>query len=214
MRLLYRVGRVVAFVTAQVLCAERAFGLRHVPLRVPVLLASNHQSFLDPLLLTYLLERECHYMARDTLFSNPYFGRLLSSLNTFPIKRATGDVAGVKETLRRLKSGALVLTFPEGTRSSDGRILPFQAGVFAVALRARVPVVPAVLEGAYEVWPKTRKLPRPARVWVEYGPPMPAETILNLGARAAAVEFTARVRALQSKLRRRIGAAPFTYDGH
>jgi len=212
MRLLYRVGRVSAFVSAQAFCAERVFGLHHVPRCGAVLLASNHQSFLDPLLVTCILPRECHYMARDTLFRNKYFARLLGALNAFPIKRATADIAGVRETLRRLKGGALVLTFPEGTRSSDGRILPFQPGTFTIARKAGVAVIPVAVEGAYDAWPRSGKFPRPARVWVEYGPPTPADVIANCEIKQIAVEFTARVRALHNGLRRRIGRKPFAYD--
>ncbi len=212
MRGIYRFGRFMSFWAAQGFCAERVFGLRHVPARGPILLAANHQSFLDPILLTYALPRECHYMARDTLFANPYFARLIRLVNAFPIKRSTADLAGVKETLRRLKAGALVLTFPEGTRTPDGRVQPFQPGVFTIARKAGVPVVPAAVEGAYEVWPRNSRLPHPARVWVEYGPAIPTDAIAGVDAQQAAAELTAMVRVLHNDLRRRAGREPFEYD--
>ncbi len=212
MRLVYQGGRLVAFCIAQGLGAERVFGLRHVPRTGPVLLAANHQSFLDPMLLTYALPRECHYIARDTLFRNKYFGRLIRSVNAFPIKRGTADLAGVKQALRRLKSGALVLTFPEGTRSTDGRVHPFHPGIFPLVRKAGAVVVPAAVEGAFEVWPRSSKLPRPARVWVEYGLPISSAALARIDARQAAAELTARVRALHNNLRQRIGRTPFQYD--
>ena len=214
MRLIYHVGRLFTFCVAQGLCMERVFGIRYVPRTGPILLAANHQSFLDPMLLTYALPRECHYMARDTLFRNPYFARLIRTVNAFPIKRATADLAGVKETLRRLKAGALVLTFPEGTRSPDGRVCLFQPGVFTIARKAGASIVPAAIEGAYEAWPRGNKFPRPARVCVQYGPPMPVDRVASPEAKAAAAELTHRVRAIHNDLRRRIGRAPFDYDDH
>ncbi|MCK4660551.1 MAG: 1-acyl-sn-glycerol-3-phosphate acyltransferase [Phycisphaerae bacterium] len=176
-----------------------------------MLLASNHQSFLDPILLTNALPRECHYMARDTLFRNKHFARIIRMYNSFPIKRGKADLAGVKETLRRLKAGVLVLTFPEGTRSPDGRVFPFHPGVFAIARKARVPIVPAAIEGAHEAWPRGAKLPRPARVWVEYGQPIPVDVIRGTDARQATKDLTAQVRTLHNNLRRRIGRKPFDY---
>ncbi len=214
MRLAYQAGRLVAFCIGQGMGAERVFALRNVPRTGPVLLAANHQSFLDPMLLTYALPRECHYMARDTLFRNKYFGRLIRLVNAFPIKRGTADLTGMKEALRRLKSGALVLTFPEGTRSTDGRVHPFHPGLFSLIRRAGAPVVPAAVEGAFDIWPRSSKLPRPARVWVEYGLPIPGAALACLDARQAAGELTARVRTLHNPLRRRIGRAPFQYDDH
>ena len=213
MRLFYQAGRVVSFFVAQALCGERVFGVRRVPRTDPVLLTANHQSFLDPMLLTYALPRECHYMARDTLFHNEHFARIIRKLNAFPIKRATADLAGVKEALRRLSAGALVLAFPEGTRTTNGRVGPFQPGVFTIARRAGVSVVPAAIEGAFETWPRGSKLPRPARVCVEYGPPLRPDALAHLDAKQAAAEITRRVRTLHNALRRRIGRRPFEYAG-
>ena len=212
MRPIYQLGRLVSFLFGQGFCAERIYGLRHVPLRIPVLMAANHQSFFDPMLLTYPIERECHYMARDTLFRNRYFAALIRTVNAYPIKRSTADMAGVKETLRRLKAGALVLTFPEGTRTPDGRVYPFHPGVLTIARKAGVPIIPAAVEGAFEVWPRGGRIPRPTRVWVQYGPAVPQELIHSTDARAAALELTGIVRALHNRLRVRVGRPPLEYD--
>lgn len=150
----------------------RAFGMRHVPRTGGVLLVSNHQSFLDPVLVGLPLPRECHYMARDTLFNNRWFGWLISYLNAFPVKRGTADTGAIKETIRRLRGGYAVLTFPEGTRTRDGRIGPMRAGVVLVARKTQVPIVPTLILGAYEAWPRTAKLPRPRRMLVAFGPPL------------------------------------------
>lgn len=150
----------------------RVFGTRHVPRQGGVLLVSNHQSFLDPILATLALPRECSYMARDTLFRRPAFGRLIRFLNAFPVKRGTADLGAIRETLRRLKRGELVLTFPEATRTPDGSIGPMRAGVILLARKTRVPVVPALILGAFESWPRTAKLPVPRPIRVVYGPPL------------------------------------------
>jgi 1-acyl-sn-glycerol-3-phosphate acyltransferase len=135
-------------------------------------LVSNHQSFLDPMLAALALPRECSYMARDSLFRHPLFGRLIAYYNAYPVKRDTADIGAIKETLRRLKAGKVVLTFPEGTRTRDGRIGEMRAGVILLARKTRVPLVPTLILGAFEAWPRTSRLPRPRPVLVAYGPPL------------------------------------------
>jgi len=153
-------------------CRGRVFGVRNVPRRGGVLLVSNHQSYLDPVLATLALPREGNYMARDTLFRQRHFRRLIEYLNAFPVKRGAADVGAVKEMLRRLKGGQVVLAFPEATRTADGSIGPMRAGVILVARKARVPVVPTLILGAFEAWPRTAVLPRPHPVLVAYGEPL------------------------------------------
>lgn len=164
--------RLGANVLFTLLLRGRVFGVRNVPREGGVLLVCNHQSFFDPVLATLALPRECHYMARDTLFRNRWFRRLIESLNAFPVKRDRADVGAIKETLRRLKRGALVTVFPEGTRTWDGRVGPMQPGVVLMARKARVPLVPTLILGAHEVWPRQVAVPRPAPVIVAYGRPL------------------------------------------
>ncbi len=172
MRRGYAFLRLVAQLLLTFLFRGRVFGTRHVPLTGGVLLVSNHQSFLDPVLATLAIPRECHYMARDTLFHHPTLRRVIEYLNAFPVKRGTADMGAIKETLRRLKAGKVVLTFPEATRTTDGRIGPMRAGVVLLARKARVPIVPTLILGAFEAWPRTRKLPVPRPILVAYEEPI------------------------------------------
>ncbi len=172
MRRYYGYCRLAAQMLFLLLCRGRVFGLRNVPLEGGVLLVCNHQSFFDPILATLALPRECHYMARDTLFRNRWFRRLIESLNAFPVKRGSVDVGAIKQTFRRLKNGALVTIFPEATRTLDGSVRPMQPGVVLIARKARVPLVPTLILGAYEAWPRQSALPRPAPVIIAYGEPL------------------------------------------
>jgi 1-acyl-sn-glycerol-3-phosphate acyltransferase len=142
-----------------------------------VLLLANHECWFDPAFVTTPLQREVHYVARDSLFSYPFFGRLIHSLNAFPIRRGMNDVRAVKETIRRLRAGEAVCLFPEGTRSPDGRIHEFHSGVINLASRTNVPIVPVLIDGAFDAWPKTRTLPRCGHVRIVYGNPIqPAQS--------------------------------------
>ena len=177
MRLYYRFMRFLSQVAMMLYFRMRVFGVGRFPKTGGVLLVSNHQSFLDPLLATCAVYREGNYMARDTLFANPLFGRLIASLNAFPVKRGAGDVGAVKETLRRLKAGKVVLVFPEGTRTRDGSIGTINPNSLSIARRAGVAIVPAVVDGAYEAWPRSKSLPRPGTVYVTYAEPLTAEQV-------------------------------------
>jgi 1-acyl-sn-glycerol-3-phosphate acyltransferase len=160
-----------------------------------VILAANHQSFLDPPFVAACLPRETSFMARRSLFEIPLLGPIIVACNAFPIERNTGDVRGVKNAIDRLRSGSALLLFPEGTRSRDGRIGPLKGGIRLLAERAGVPVVPVLVDGAFKVWPKGRPFPRLAgRVWVRFGKPVSTE--------GSDEEFAARLRSAFETIKR------------
>jgi 1-acyl-sn-glycerol-3-phosphate acyltransferase len=151
----------------------RVFGLENLPSKGGVLLASNHQSVLDPVLVAMVLPREMHFMARRTLFRIPVFRAIIVSYNAFAIERDSADVKGVKEAIRRLEAGNILLVFPEGTRTGDGSIGRMKPGIGMLAERAAVPIVPVLIQGAYEVLPKGALLPRLGRISIVFGKPLP-----------------------------------------
>ncbi len=173
---------------------------------------SNHQSFLDPVLMSLALRRPMHYMARDTLFKVPILRPIIESLNSIPLRRGTADTGAIKEAMRRLKKGAQVVVFAEGTRTDDGRINPFLPGVAILAQRAAKWTVPVVIDGAFEAWPRTQLLPSAgARIVVRYGKPISQEE-----ARASKpAEFVENVRrrliVAQTEVRARAGLPVFDY---
>ncbi len=144
------------------------------------LVCANHQSYFDPPLVGLTCDRRMNYLARDTLFRVPGLAQLIWFLDAIPIDREGGGLAGLKETLKRLKAGELVLIFPEGTRTHDGEVAPLKPGFIAVARRSKVPLVPVGIDGAYQSWPRTAKLPRPTRLAVVIGPPISPEQVAEL----------------------------------
>lgn len=187
------------------------YGRRHLPRRGPVLILCNHQSYLDPLVVGSPLPWECHFMARDTLFQRGGFGRLITYLNAFPVRQEGSDIAAVRETVRRLRAGAVVCIFAEGSRTPDGRIHPLPRGALLIAQRAGVPLLPAVLEGLFEIWPRSSTLPRPGPCWLEYGELIPAEHVRSGDAAQLAGEMTTRLRTMHNRLRQRAGREPYDY---
>ena len=115
----------------------RYYGRENIPTSGGVLVVSNHQSHFDPPLVGMGVPRQMNYLARDTLFRFAPLGRLIHSVNAIPIDREGVGLSGIKESLRRLKRGEMLLVFPEGTRSRDGKIAPFRPGFTALACAER-----------------------------------------------------------------------------
>jgi len=209
----YRVCRLGCRAYMTVLQFGRVYDRWHVPATGPVLLVSNHQSFFDPVVVGYGLGREVDYMARETLFINPLFRTLIRWVNAFPVKRNEVDIQAVKETFRRLKAGHAVLLFPEGTRTSDGRIAEFKPGLAVLARKAKVPVLPVVIDGAYEAWPRTSPVPRPLiPICVKYGQPFSVDQIGEYRPEEFTRLIHRRMIHMQGELRRQVGRMPYHYD--
>jgi len=143
-----------------------------VPLVGPVILASNHLSFLDPPLVGSGLARGINYMARKSLFRYPGIGALLRSWNAVPVDRDGGSAAGLKEILDRLKRGGAIIMFPEGTRSRNGLLQPGRSGIGLAIIKSSAPVIPVRVFGTFEAYGKGIRFPLPHRVQVKYGQPL------------------------------------------
>jgi 1-acyl-sn-glycerol-3-phosphate acyltransferase len=162
----------MARVFANIFWKFRVYGLENIPREGGVLLASNHQSVFDPVLVAMVLPREMHFMARRTLFRNPVFRAIIVSYNAFPIDRDSADVKGVKTAIARLEAGNILLVFPEGTRTGDGSVGRMKPGIGMLAERAAVPIVPVLIHGAYEALGKGRLIPRPGMISLVFGKPL------------------------------------------
>jgi 1-acyl-sn-glycerol-3-phosphate acyltransferase len=179
-------------------------GAERVPARGPLVFVANHQSHLDPTIVGVLVrDRPFTALARSTLFRFRPFAMLIRLLRALPIQRGRGDRAAFQGMLDELEAGRCVLMFPEGTRSADGTIGVFQPGVLRIVRRSGATVVPVAVEGAYDIWPKVRSLPRlTGRVAVAAGEPIPATTIID----GSAQESLARLAAVVDRLRLQLRA--------
>ncbi|MBU0633465.1 MAG: (d)CMP kinase [Candidatus Omnitrophica bacterium] len=137
-------------------------------------IASNHSSFLDPVVLTIATDRILNFMAKEDLFTgNRFFNWLIRSLNAFPVKRDRADVGAIRLAVEKLKRGDVLIMFPEGTRSRNGQIKDAQVGIAVVAAKAGVPVIPAFISGTDRALPVKAKIPVPfIPVKVVFGSPL------------------------------------------
>ncbi|ACX52265.1 1-acyl-sn-glycerol-3-phosphate acyltransferase [Ammonifex degensii KC4] len=140
----------------------RVEGLEHFPREGPVIVAANHQSYLDPVALGCALPRRVYYMAKEELFHIPVLRTLIRWLGAFPVKREEMDRRALRTALNLLARGQVVGIFPEGTRSREGKLLPLQPGAALLALKSGAPVVPVALTGTRGWWGRVRvKIGRP-----------------------------------------------------
>jgi len=155
----------------------RVFHPERVPPTGPVILAANHESFLDPMLVGAGLKRDINYLARESLFRFPGLGALLRSWNSVPVDRDGGGAAGLKAILDRLLAGGAIILFPEGTRSRDGKIQKARSGIGLTVIKSNGLVIPVRVFGTYEAFGRHLKFPRPRRVAVKYGEPLRFESL-------------------------------------
>lgn len=197
----YDAFRVVARLIGTVCFRVRWVGSENFPSAGGALVCANHQSFFDPVLVGLTCNRRMNYLARDTLFKSPILAPLIRYLDAIPIDREGGGLAGLKETLRRLKAGEQVLIFPEGTRSRDGEVSALKPGFCSVTRRSKVPLVPVGLDGAYQAWPRTAKLPKLGRIAVVVGEPISPERIAELSDEEVVAELERRIKECHAQAR-------------
>jgi len=120
----------------------------------PVILAMNHQSYLDPPLAGITCDRAIYFLTRRTLLDVPLLGWFLPKLNVIPVNQEGVDRSAIKALIRVLKAGNGVLLFPEGSRTLDGKLQPAEPGLGLVIAKTLAPVVPMRIFGAHEAMPR------------------------------------------------------------
>jgi 1-acyl-sn-glycerol-3-phosphate acyltransferase len=167
------------YAISQIWFRFRFSGKGHVPVEGPVLLVSNHQSNLDPVLVGIACPRQLKYLARQGLFFWP-FSLWIRSLGAVPIDRERGALSGIRTTLDLLKRQNAVLVFPEGSRTADGNLFPMLPGFCLLARRSGATIVPIGIVGAYEALPRGAVLARPHPIRLAFGPPISKQQAAEL----------------------------------
>ncbi len=176
----YYAVRGISRLLAILLLDYRIHGQERMPSEGAVMILSNHQSLLDPVLVGILFDRKLEYLAKKSLFKNPYFGFLIRALDAIPIDRERGGLEGLKMMMQRMKDGRAMLIFPEGTRSRDGELLPIKGGFIAVARRSNATLLPVAIAGAHEVMRLGSFLPSRQSVAATVGEPILPESYKHI----------------------------------
>ncbi len=161
----------------------RLYGVENIPPASMggLIIASNHQTYVDPFWVSAPVKRPTRYLAWSVPFKQPVLGKMLELFGAWPLNVEGGDPAAIRRSLQWLRDGGAVLIFPEGARAlADGEMAKFKPGAARMALEADVPVLPVTIRGANRVWPRGQGLPRLGQVDVIYHPvrrltPLPSE---------------------------------------
>ncbi|MEA1950058.1 MAG: lysophospholipid acyltransferase family protein [Planctomycetota bacterium] len=179
----------------------RFSGTHNIPSEGGVLMVSNHQSHLDPPLVGCCCSRSLNPMAKKDLFDFAPFAWYIASLGAFPVDLEGSPLGGIREAMRRLKNGKVVLMFPEGSRCFDGKIGEFMNGFTMIAVRTKAAILPVAIEGAFDAWPRTQKFPCIGpRLHVMFGEPILPEDLPKYSADELAKEVERRMRECHCRL--------------
>lgn len=164
-------------------------GLDRLDLSRNYIFMANHVSNADPPLLVSSLPRRTSVLVKKELFRVPLLGRAMRMARLVAIDRANKDaaVASVRRASGVIESGLDMTVFPEGTRSRDGRLLPFKKGPFYMAIETGVPIVPVTILGTFELLPKGKLTIRPGTVTLVFHPPVEPALLADRDALIAAV---------------------------
>jgi 1-acyl-sn-glycerol-3-phosphate acyltransferase len=146
-------------------------GTENIPTKGGLIIAANHQTYIDPFWISIPVNRPVRYLAWSVAFKWPVVGTIMTFLGAWPLQVEGSDPAAIRRSLQWLRSGGVLVIFPEGGRStSDGAMSHFKAGAVRLALEANVPILPVTIRGGNRVWPRNQKLPKRGQVDIIYHP--------------------------------------------
>ena len=156
-------------------------GVEHIPAEGGLVIAANHQTYVDPFWVSIPVKRPIRYLAWNEAFKWPLMGKAMELFGAWPLVIERGNPTAYRRSLQWLRAGRAVMIFPEGERAfADARGARFKAGAARLALEADVPILPVTIREGEHVWPRGQRLPRTGHVEVVFHParhlkPLPGE---------------------------------------
>lgn len=199
-----RIFKFFLYLLFRIFTAIQFRGVENVPKKGPAIIAANHPSFFDPVVLGLATERWIRFFALASILDVPLLGPLVRKAGILPVVRGGDNEASVQRALRVLRRGGVVGIFPEGRLSHQFAMGPVKPGVGRLATQSGAPVVPAIIYGTWKVWPHRTSLPHPAKIVVDFRPPVAFDP------NDAHQAIADRVRELivDEQIRHRVGPAP------
>jgi 1-acyl-sn-glycerol-3-phosphate acyltransferase len=149
----------------------RLSGVENIPREGGLIIAANHQTYLDPFWVGSPVKRPLRFLAWDRVLGWFVIGRLMRWLGAWPLQVKRADARAYRRSVQWLRSGGALVIFPEGGRGrADGALQPLKPGAARLALEADVPIVPVTIRGGEKVWSREQHVPRPGRVEIVYHP--------------------------------------------
>jgi 1-acyl-sn-glycerol-3-phosphate acyltransferase len=178
--LLYKFSQYLVFLILFLYNRLTYKGKRNIPRKTEngIIIASNHSSYLDPFIVGVPLHRRITFLAKKGLFKG-LLGWWVRNVGAIPVDREDVSTSTLRKVLNKLKQKKIVVIFPEGTRSRDGKLQPFKKGIGLIVKKSKAVVIPAYLKGIAKIKPKGVKFPNPVKCTTYYGPPVDLSDLLN-----------------------------------
>lgn len=168
----YWIAHALFVILSKIVFPIKVYGLENIPPRDGFIIASNHLSNMDPMILGMASGHRLNYMAKHTLFKGKVFNWVLDHVGAFPVKRDSPDIGAVKEALKRLKARRGLVVFPEGTRKAKATDKKIEPGVGLLAVKSGACIVPAFIKNSDKVMPPGSKTLKFGKVTVIFGKPV------------------------------------------
>ncbi|KAF0145693.1 MAG: plsC [Nitrospirae bacterium] len=169
MTVAYRFTTTLFFILLKIFFRLKIIDAEKVPEKGGVIVVSNHVSHLDPLVIGVAIrKRQSTFMAKSGLFKIPLIGAFVRTFS-FPVDRDNPQPSTIKEAVKRLKNGEIIVMFPEGGRSRDGSLLDAKRGTGMIAAMSKAAIVPAFIEGTDKALPAGARRIRLSRIKVYFG---------------------------------------------
>ena len=168
----FKLARLIPMVYFKVFHRIEFHGSENVPATGPVIIASNHISYYDPIIVGTGVDRDIEFMAWEKLFTIPILRSVIRFFGAFPVELTSADKSAYINAISALFKNKALIIFPEGERSGDGKVKNLKLGIVRLALKTNARIVPVTIVGAYETFSRHRLLPRPGKISVYYHKPI------------------------------------------
>lgn len=154
--MLYKIIRPIIYLYFKLFFKLEVVGVENIPENVPIVLAPNHKSNLDPIFISAVIKQQIHWMAKEELFRNKIIGTFISALGAFSVNREKTDIKSIKIALGILKNNKILGIFPEGTRVKGYDLKNVKTGPVLIAHRGKALIVPVYIDGDYKIFKNMR----------------------------------------------------------
>lgn len=179
-KFIYHFLHVLVYIIAKPLFRYKAVGAEHIPKKGSAILASNHASYLDPLFVGLGVWRRINYLAKKEIFRNMLLNYLLKKLfRSIPVDRDQIKKNTLRIIYQLLRNNEILLMFPEGTRTYDGKLMEPKLGIGMIAYNTQIPVVPVYINGSYNIWSRNSRFIRFKSCSVFFGTPVDLKPYYN-----------------------------------
>jgi len=170
----YWIIRAICWLIIKIFWRMQIIGIENVPKRGALIIAANHVSYLDPIVLATSMKRKVYFIAKKEAFNNIFGKFILNKLEAFPLNREGIDILAIKKAINILQAGKILGLFPEGSRSLNNELQELKLGIIKIAIKTGVPIVPVGIIGTNKIYPRGKILPVffKYKIIVHYGSPL------------------------------------------